>query len=140
MTAGVNFQLVGQIGDSVDPTRNFTGPVSIEAFWLDDATEMMRLLGYTIKAVGGTFNIGNQEQEITIRDFADIILRKIGRTDLRVLPLKETPGSPVRRCPDMVQTHAATGYRPVIDLEEGILRTYKWYMENVFSDEGTSSI
>jgi nucleoside-diphosphate-sugar epimerase len=108
--------------------------------FIDDATEMMRLLGYTIKTVGGTFNIGNQEQEITIGDFADIILRKIGRTDLRVLPLKETPGSPVRRCPDMVQTYAATGYRPVIDLEEGILRTYKWYVENVFSDEGASSI
>ncbi|MEE3082555.1 MAG: transglutaminase domain-containing protein [Candidatus Thermoplasmatota archaeon] len=41
VTAGVNFQLVGNITDSVDPNRNFSGPVSIEAFWLDDPTELM---------------------------------------------------------------------------------------------------
>ena len=58
MTAGVNFQLVGQIGDSVDPTRNFTGPVSIEAFWLDDATEMMTPVpnGH-VTAANGSFNL-----------------------------------------------------------------------------------
>ena len=45
----------------------------------------------------------------------------------------------IHAAPDMFQTQVPYSVG-IIDLEEGILRTYKWYVENVFSDEGASSI
>lgn len=107
--------------------------------FIDDAVEMLRRLAAAPKAARGTFNLGNQEQETSIGDVARIVLRKIGRTDLEIVPLPQTPGSPARRCPDMRQTIAVTGFRPTIDLDEGIQRTYQWYMDNVFSNCGMSA-
>lgn len=108
--------------------------------YIDDAVEMLRRLTAASKATGRTFNLGNDGQETTIGDVARIILLKIGRTDLEIVPLPETPGSSVRRCPDMAQTIAVSGFRPKIDLAEGTLRTFKWYSENVSSHGGVSAI
>lgn len=107
--------------------------------YIDDAVEMLRRLATASKAAGGTFNLGNEGQETTIGDVARIVLLMIGRTDLEIVPLPETPGSQARRCPDMAQTIAVTGFRPTIDLAEGTLRTYKWYIDNVFSHGGVSA-
>lgn len=107
--------------------------------FIDDAVEMLCRLAAAPKAAGGTFNLGNQEQEQTIGDVARTVLRVTGRTDLEIVPLPETPGSPTRRCPDMRHTVAMTGFQPAIDLEEGTRRTFEWYLENVFSQGGVSA-
>jgi nucleoside-diphosphate-sugar epimerase len=69
-----------------------------------------------------------------------IILEVTGRTDLEIVPLPETPGSPARRCPDMTKTINLIGSLPFLSLKDGVERTYKWYTENVFSDGGVSAI
>ena len=71
---------------------------------------------------------------------ANVVLGAIGRPDLKVVALPSTPGSPARRCPDMKRTIDFTEFRPVVNLEEGVRRTYKWYSDNVFSDGGVSAI
>jgi len=115
----------GSLGvSSVDHRRAFC--------YVDDAVETLRHLVAETKAVSGTFNIGNQEQELSIGEVASIVLKIMGRTDLSIVPLPETPGSSSRRCPDMTQTIEMTDFRPAIDLEEGVQRTYKWYRDNVF--------
>jgi UDP-glucose 4-epimerase len=108
--------------------------------FIDDAVEILGCLASEPKAVCGTFNLGNQEQEVSIGEVARIVLRVMGRTDLDIVPLPETPGSPARRCPDMKQTIGVTGFQPIVDLEEGTRRTYKWYTDNVFSEGGVSAI
>jgi nucleoside-diphosphate-sugar epimerase len=117
---------------SVDHRRAFC--------FIDDAVEILRHLVSEPKAVRGTFNLGNQEQEISIGEVAHIVLRVTGRTDLDIVPLPETPGSPARRCPDMKQTIDMTGFQPIVDLEEGTRSTYKWYADNVFLEGGVSAI
>ena len=108
--------------------------------FIDDGIEILRSLVSNPKAVGGTFNLGNQEQEVSIGEVARIVLEITGRTDLKIVPLPETPGSPARRCPDMTKTTNLTGPLPFVSLKEGVERTYKWYTENVFSDGGVSAI
>ena len=108
--------------------------------FIDDAVEILRRLVSEPKAACGTFNLGNQAQEVSIGEVARIVLEATGRKDLEIVPLPETPGSPARRCPDMTRTIALTGFRPTVDLEEGALRTYKWYADNVLSSGGVSAI
>ena len=55
VTAGTSFQLSGQVLDSVNSSRPFSGPVDIEVFWLDDTEELMAA-GHTT-AVNGSFNL-----------------------------------------------------------------------------------
>jgi nucleoside-diphosphate-sugar epimerase len=35
----------------------------------------------------------------------------------------------------MTKTLTLAGYRPTVDLRDGIRRTYEWYRENVFDRE-----
>ena len=108
--------------------------------YIDDAIKIMRELVSNTKAVCGTYNLGNQKQEITIGKFASLVLEAIDRSDLEIIFLPETPGSPERRCPDMTLTHKVIGKFNFIDLKEGINETYKWYAKNVFSKGGVSAI
>ena len=57
---------------------------------------------------------------------AELILRTVGRTAV-IAPRPATPGSPARRCPDMREMEAVTGFRAATRLEEGVRRTYEWY-------------
>jgi UDP-glucose 4-epimerase len=107
--------------------------------YIDDAVEMLRRLAAASNSAGGTFNLGNEEQEIAIGDVARIVLLKSGRTDLEIVPIRETAGSPTKRCPDMTQTIAVTGFSPTIYLAEGIQRTLKWYRENIFTNGEVSA-
>ena len=50
---------------SVDHRRAFC--------FVDDGVEILRNLAYNPKAVGGTFNLGNQEQEVSIGEVAQIV-------------------------------------------------------------------
>ena len=101
---------------------------------VDDAsTEMVRsgLRGAKSAgaATGGTFNIGNAAAEIRIGALAEQVVRTVGRTDIEIVPLPPTAGSPERRCPDMTLTRDVTGIGPSVDLADGVARTYDWYRQ-----------
>ena len=55
VTAGVNFQVLGQVEDGDDPSRNMTGSVALEMFWLDNPDE--KLINGVYTGVNGTFNL-----------------------------------------------------------------------------------
>ena len=61
-----------------------------------------------------------------MRDLAGIIVKVLGR-DVALTDGSETPGSPVRRCPDTSLLEELTGYVAPTSLEEGIRETYEWY-------------
>lgn len=105
-----------------------------------DATKQLVALAKTDAALNGTFNIGNQETECSIRELAGLILKITNRNDLDIEALPETSGSPPRRCPDMSHTSNITGFTPAICLEEGVKNTFEWYNTNVFSTNGISAI
>jgi len=115
---------------SMDHSRTFC--------YIDDAVEyLVRLMGPA--GLGGTFNIGVQEPEVTIAQLAEVLTSTVGR-QVTVVPGDITPGSPSRRAPHMGHTIGATGYEPVVSLAEGVRRTYEWYLPRVFQGGGIAAV
>ena len=115
---------------SVDHRRTF--------IFIEDAVQIIRLAADSESCEGQVLNVGNQTPEMAIGDLADLVLRIVGRK-LHVVARPATPGSPARRCPDMAKTTGLTGYAPRVSLEDGIARTFRWYVDNVFSGAGVSA-
>ena len=94
--------------------------------YITDAVAMIRAVAESDACVRETLNIGSQGPEITIGELAQTVM-KVMMKPLKVIPRPATPGSPVRRCPDMTKTISVTGYSDQVGLETGIGLTYEWY-------------
>jgi nucleoside-diphosphate-sugar epimerase len=94
--------------------------------YVADAVELIARLAQAEAAEGGVFNVGNQDEEIAIGALAERIVAIAGRR-VALEPGRATPGSPLRRCPDMTRTQAVTGFRPQIGLDRGLRETWAWY-------------
>ena len=106
--------------------------------YISDAVETMTRLAAAPEAAGGVFNLGNQDEEIAMAELARRITACLGRR-LTIEHGADTPGSPLRRCPDMTRTLAVTGYRPRVALDEGLRRTADWYAAQVFGAEARAA-
>jgi dTDP-glucose 4,6-dehydratase len=72
-------------------------------------------------------NIGNPV-ELTIRQFAELILRLTGSASAIVeRPLPED--DPKTRQPDITRARELLGWEPVVPVEIGIERTIAWYRQ-----------
>jgi nucleoside-diphosphate-sugar epimerase len=72
------------------------------------------------------YNIGNEE-EVSIRDLARLIARKMG-CEIRLESGPLRAGGTPRRCPDITKLRAL-GYQPRIDLESGLDASIEWYSQ-----------
>jgi len=73
----------------------------------------------------GPMNIGNPN-EFTIAELADIVLEVTGsKSEIVYEPLPVD--DPTQRRPDISLAERVLGWRPEIDLREGLRRTYDWY-------------
>lgn len=108
-------------------TVDLPSPDHSRAFcFIDDAVEMTIKACASAGTAGEIVNIGNQEEEISIRDLA-LRIAGIVRPDIVCNEFPEEPGSPVRRCPDTTKISQLTGYRPKVSLDVGLAKTYAWY-------------
>jgi UDP-glucose 4-epimerase len=73
------------------------------------------------------FHIGN-DQEVSIRDLAVRVAKVIG-VEIEICPTEAAVGATERRCPDIGKMRRL-GYRPVVNLDEGLKRTAAWYLEH----------
>lgn len=73
------------------------------------------------------YNIGTEE-EISINDLIDLI-EKIINKNINILNKEKTLGSTNRRCPDISKIKSL-GFNNLINLNEGLKRTFKWYEKN----------
>ncbi|MEH0843440.1 NAD-dependent epimerase/dehydratase family protein [Micromonospora sp. CPCC 205711] len=111
-----------------DPYRVY-GMDQTRAFChVDDAVEAMLRLMDTPVAAGRVVHIGNDAEETNIGDLAKLVLR-VAEFDPKLAPVPAPPGAVARRCPDLSQLRALTGYEPVVSLEEGVRRTFAWYRD-----------
>lgn len=79
--------------------------------------------------IGNTFNIGNDEEEITIGALAQRIL-SIAGISTAIAPQPAVNDPIVRRCPNINKARKLIGYEPGITLEEGLTRTINWYAQS----------
>ena len=92
------------------------------------------LLVLLSKYDGHVFNVGNPKPEISIEDLAkkiieitntNLVIKKIKSTDIEYLT-----DNPKRRCPDINKISKMLGFKPLISLEKGLLKSYRFYLEN----------
>ncbi len=114
-------------------TIDVASPTHTRAFcYIDDAVASTILVTEHPQTQGEIINIGNQEQEIAIRDLVRTIAKVMGKS-ITLNELPDTPGSPARRCPDTSKIKLLTGFEPKVALEEGITRMYAWYKDKLDS-------
>ena len=77
--------------------------------YITDAVQMIQLLAESDQTIGKSFNIGNDDEEITIGDLAQKIINLIGK-DVVINPLQTTQGSPGRRCPKISKLKKVISY------------------------------
>ncbi len=79
---------------------------------------------------GQTYNIGNDDEEITMMHLAKQIAKLSPRkTTIKTIPYPATypQDEPRRRCPDLTKAKKDLSYNPQISLIEGLKRTMHWY-------------
>jgi dTDP-glucose 4,6-dehydratase len=73
----------------------------------------------------GPMNIGNPD-EFTVLELAEVVLELMGSSSEIVfepLPVDD----PTRRRPDITRATRVLGWRPEVELREGLARTYDWF-------------
>jgi len=81
---------------------------------------------------GTALNVGTME-EISMKDVAEKIKKVIDKPiKIRLGKTADsnyTKDNPQRRCPDITKAKEVIGYSPKVFLEEGLKRSYNWYVE-----------
>lgn len=78
-------------------------------------------------------NVGTGK-DISIHELATLVARIIG-FDGQIVTDASKPDGTMMRCSDVSRLFA-TGWRPQVALEEGIRRTYRWYVEHEHAARG----
>lgn len=97
--------------------------------YIDDIVEAILLAIDRDEAVGHAFNIGNPRSTVTIYNLA----REIIRLSSSGSPIEfvDWPHADVEiRVPAVGKAQERLGYKAQVDLEEGLLRTIRWYRRN----------
>ncbi len=91
---------------------------------------------------GEPYNVGDDREEISMRDLAERI-RLVTRADGRVIVQASAEvdylvDNPQRRCPDLTKLRALGGAMPCVSLEDGIDRYTRWLGAEQGARAGTS--
>jgi len=74
-------------------------------------------------------NLGNP-REFTIIEFARLV-KKLTRSSSPIKFYPTVPDDPQRRCPDITRAQTLLKWRPKVELEQGLLRTIRWFQEHI---------
>jgi len=87
---------------------------------------------------GEAYNIGTEKPEVSVAELAELLVQ-VARATLGYrgqvrLATSADPhyltDNPQRRCPDLAKARGELGYAPQVSLQEGLLRTLLWYVDN----------
>lgn len=105
--------------------------VQIRAWcFVEDFVEALYAILCSDKSVNQVFNIGNPLASITVYGLAQKI---IDLTDSKSnIVFKKHPGTEIEvRIPDISKARSLLGFEPQVGLDEGLVRTIKWYTDNL---------
>jgi UDP-glucose 4-epimerase len=107
-------------------TRDFT--------YVGDVARGIIAAGEVEDAVGQTLNLGSG-REIAIRQLAAEVTEVVGRSDAEVVFDPPRPGDVGRLWADTSRARELIGYRPGVELREGLMKLYDWYRSGGQSPE-----
>lgn len=120
-------EFIQRIFKNEKPFRIYGGDQTRSFCYIDDFIRGITLIAKLSKP-NETYNIGNDKEEITIRELASIIFDLSGfHPKIEILPAPE--GSVQRRCPNIAKARSI-GYEPMIGLRKGLTETVNWYKKH----------
>jgi nucleoside-diphosphate-sugar epimerase len=127
-------EIMMRLEQGENPLRVFS-PTHTRAFcYVDDAVRATIACMESPEADGGTFNIGNDLEELPVRELVKKIMQAVGR----VVPTVEVEAAhdPItRRCPDVSLLRRKLGYEPRDFLDVGLQKTAEWYLPRIPSSD-----
>jgi UDP-glucuronate decarboxylase len=93
--------------------------------YVDDMVEALMRLMDSERAVGMPVNLGNPN-ELTVRALVDLVVAMTGSSS-RVVYHPLPVDDPRRRKPDISRARDLLGWRPTVDLEQGLEATIAWF-------------
>ncbi|MBI3074078.1 MAG: GDP-mannose 4,6-dehydratase [Deltaproteobacteria bacterium] len=94
--------------------------------YIDDIVDGILVALDRPEAVGQAFNIGNPRATVTIYHLAQEI-RRLASSSSAIRFVVHEEADVELRIPDVRKAERLLGYRPKVELEEGLLRTIQWY-------------
>jgi len=101
--------------------------------YIDDIVDGIMLCLEKKQAVGQTFNIGNPRSTVTIYNLA-LEIKRLSNSRSKIVFKKKIMQDVELRVPDIEKAKKILGYKPQVDLEEGLVRTIDWYRNNLTHD------
>ena len=102
--------------------------------YIDDLIEGMLAMMNTEEEYIGPVNIGNP-QEINMNDLVNLILKKIPLSKSKIIYEDLPQDDPTKRCANIHKLNYKTGWKPVVNIEEGLKRTIIYFqneLQNTF--------
>ncbi len=96
--------------------------------YIDDIVEGILLCLTRVEAIGESFNIGNPRSTVTIYQLARLILR-LAKSESEIRFINWDFPDVELRIPDVKKAERRLGFRPAIDLDDGLARTIEWYRQ-----------
>lgn len=93
--------------------------------YIDDMIAGLLALLDSADAITGPVNIGNPG-EFTVLELAEKVIELTGSPS-RIVRLPLPVDDPRQRRPDIAKAHAELGWRPLVPLEAGLLKTIAWF-------------
>lgn len=94
--------------------------------YIDDMMDGIMLCLTNKKAVGEIFNIGNPKGTVTISSLAEKIVA-LCRTKSKIVYVPKNYVDVELRIPTIEKAERLLGYKPKVDLNDGIVKTFAWY-------------
>eukprot|EP00240_Pyramimonas_obovata_P002704 CAMPEP_0118920896 /NCGR_PEP_ID=MMETSP1169-20130426/328_1 /TAXON_ID=36882 /ORGANISM="Pyramimonas obovata, Strain CCMP722" /LENGTH=762 /DNA_ID=CAMNT_0006861517 /DNA_START=182 /DNA_END=2467 /DNA_ORIENTATION=+ len=111
----------------VSPFPIYGGDETRSFMFIDDCSRCLYTLLHKTDVVNELFHIGDMKEEVSIKQLA-LRLASIAGYESLELQVKPAPAGCVnRRCPDISKLQKLTSWKPEIDLQEGLKRTFAWY-------------
>ena len=98
--------------------------------FVDDMVDGTVLCLEKDEAVGHVFNIGNPQGTVTVANLAHLV-KRLAESDSKVVYGYKDYVDIELRIPSIKKAQNMLGYWPKVDLEEGLLRTIRWYREQL---------
>jgi len=102
--------------------------------YIDDIVDGVVLAMARVEAIGQSFNIGNPRSTITIYQLAHLIAR-LAQTKSQILSVPWEGADVELRVPDVRKAEKLIGFKPKVELEDGLARTIEWYRNKLASND-----
>jgi nucleoside-diphosphate-sugar epimerase len=117
-----------------DPLIVYSATHSRAFCYVSDAVKATIEAMRSHQADGATINIGNDREEISMSELALRVLKSAG-LKCGIEECHQPDDPIVRRCPDVAAAWRLLSFRPEVNLDEGLERTFAWYRTRAIRED-----